>query len=825
MLWQDIRYGVRSLAKSPAFSLVVMLTLALGIGANTAVFSVINSFLLRPLPLPNPQELTVVAIRDAGNENPHSLSYLDFLDYRKNAEVFSDMIAYVFGFVGVSDGQQAERATVAYVTSNYFSMLGVEPPREPSGSRLIRPGEGDAPGADPILLLGHAYWQKRFAGDPDIVGKTLRVNGQIVTIIGVVPSTFRGTYALADFDAYLPVGMVTSNSAYKDFLERRDRHVFKVLARRKPGVTLAQAQARLAVIAQQLEKQYPDTNRTVTAQVFPENVARPEPAGATRNPLVATLFLSLTSLVLLVACVNVANLLLVRATLRQKEIAVRAALGAGQMRIARQLLTESVLLALAGGVAGALLGWWASRLLETVRLPGDLPFRFDFAFDWRVFAFIAAVAAAVGVLVGLLPALRASRANLNETLREGGRSLSAGAGPRRVGARNALVVAQVTVSLVLLIAAALFVRSLRNAQSVDLGFQPRGLLNLSMDPSQMGYDNARIRNFYEDLEQRVRALPGVDMAALAYSSPMGYYNLDGYLNIEGRETPDDARRPVAGYNAIGRDYLQLMRIPLLRGRAFTEADNAASPRVAIVSEFMAKKFWPEEDAIGKRFSITGAKGPYIEIVGVTGNGKYQWIFEDPGPYFFLSIEQAFKSLRVLHLRASGGVPPASLALAVQKEVRALEPNLPVYDVMTMEQALEGGNGFFLIRMGALIGAVLGTLGLVLAIVGVYGVVSYTASQRTHEIGVRLALGAQRSHILKLVVGQGLLLVSIGVVLGLALSFALSRFMGHLLFGISAQDPITFAAVALLLGVIGLIACWIPAQRATRVDPMIALHYE
>ncbi|MGH9793330.1 MAG: ABC transporter permease [Candidatus Acidiferrales bacterium] len=823
ILWQDIRYGFRSLAKSPAFSLVVVLTLALGIGANTAVFSVINSLLLRPLPLPNPEQLAVVAITHDGNLDPHSLSYPDYLDYRANTDAFSDMAGYLVGFVGLSDGQRAERATVCFVTSNYFSMLGVEPSREAPGSRLIRPGEGDAPGTEPILVLGHSYWQKRFGADPSIVGKSVRINGQAFTIIGVVPSTFHGTYALAELDAYLPIGMGTFDPFYKNIFTHRDEHSLRVIARLKPNFTIPQAEARLAVVAQQLEKQYPATNKTVTARVFPENMARPEPSAATQNPLVATLFLSLTGLVLLVACVNVANLLLVRATLRQKEIALRAALGAGQMRLVRQLLTESVLLAFAGGGGGALLGLWVSRMLESVRLPGDLPFRFDFGFDWRVFVFIAAVAAAVGVIVGLLPALRASRANLNDTLREGGRALSAGAGRHR--ARNVLVVSQVAVSLVLLVAAGLFVRSLGNAQSVDFGFEPRGVLNLSMDPGQMGYDEARIRNFYEDLAQRVRALPGAELAALAHSSPMGYYNLGEYISIEGREVLDDASRPAAGYNAIGLDYLKLMRIPLLRGRAFTEADNAASPPVAIVNGFMAKKFWPDEDAIGKRFSISGSQGPFIEIVGVTGNGKYRWIFEDLDSYFFLPIEQSFKSLRVLHLRASGAVPPASLALAVQKEVRALEPNLPVYDVMTMEQGLEGGNGFFLIRMGALIGAVLGALGLVLAIVGVYGVVSYTASQRTHEIGVRLALGAQRSHILKLVVGQGLLLVSIGVVLGLVVSFALSRFMGNLLFGISAQDPITFAAVALLLGVIGLIACWIPAQRATRTDPMIALHYE
>ncbi|MGH9793331.1 MAG: ABC transporter permease [Candidatus Acidiferrales bacterium] len=824
-LWHDIRYAARSLARTPAFALVVVLTLAVGIGANTAVFSAVNGFILRSLPLPNPEQLTVIAITHEGNLDPHPLSYLDFLDYRKSADIFSGMAGYLIGSVGLSDGQQAERATVCFVTSNYFSMLGVEPSRQAPGSRLIQPGEGDAPGAAPVLVLGHSYWQKRFGGDPSIVGQTVRINAQAFTVIGVVPATFHGTYALAEFDAYLPIGMATLDPYYKEFFVRRDLHFVRVIARLNPGATRSQAEARLAVIARQLDQQYPATNKAVTVRVYPENLARPEPSGAAQNPLVATLFLSLTALVLLVACINVANLLLVRATLRQKEIALRAALGAGQMRLVRQLLTESVLLALAGGVAGALLGLWVSRLLESARLPGSLPFRLDFALDWRVFAFTAAIAVVVGLLVGLLPALRASRINLNQTLREGGRALSAGAGPRRVGARNVLVVSQVAVSLVLLVAAGLFVRSLGNAQSVDLGFDPRGVLNLSMDPSQMGYDEARTRNFYHDLAQRVRALPGVELAALAHSSPMGYYSLGEYTHIEGREVPPDAARHAAAYNVISPGYLQLMRIPLLSGRAFTEADNASSRPVAILNEFMAKEFWPQGDAIGKRFSLSGPQGPFIEIVGITGNGKYRWILEDPDCYFFLPIEQSFKSLRVLHLRASGSVPPTSLALAVQKEVRALEPNLPVSDVMTMEQGLEGGNGFFLIRMGALIGAVLGALGLVLAIVGVYGVVSYTASQRTHEIGVRLALGAQRSHILKLVVGQGLLLVSVGVVLGLALSFALSRFMGNLLFGISAQDPITFAAVALLLASIGLIACWIPAQRATRVDPMIALHYE
>jgi putative ABC transport system permease protein len=816
-LWQDVRYGIRTLAKSPLFVLVIVLTLGLGIGANTAVFSVINSLLLRPLPVPNPEQLAVVAIKHEGNYDPHPLSLLDYQDYRKNADVFSDMAGSLISFVGISEGEPAERAAVSFVTSNYFSMLGIEPKL----GRLIQPGEGDTPGTEPVLVLGHSYWQERFGGDPSVVGRTVRANGQIYTIIGVVPETFLGTYALAEFDAYAPIGMSILDASYKSHWERRDEHSLRVLARLKPGVTFAQAESRLNVIAKQLEQQYPDTNKTVSAVVFPENLARPEPNAANQNPIVAALFLGLTALVLLVACVNVANLLLVRATLRQKEIAVRAALGAGQSRLMRQLLTESVLLALAGGAAGAVLGLWVSSMLESVRLPGDLPFRFDFSFDWRVFGFITLVAGAVGVIVGLIPALRASRTNLNDTLREGGRALSGGAGRHRV--RNILVVAQVAVSLLLLVAAGLFVRSLGNAQSVDLGFDARGVINVSTNPDLQGYSEERSRSFFRALIERARALPGVESASLAHSSPMGYYSQGEYLNIEGQELAPDARRPVAGYNMISPGYLQTMRIPLLRGRDFTEEDNAASRPVALVNEFMARKFWPDQDPIGKRFSMSGPQGPFIEVVGVTKNGKYQWIFQDVESYFFLPMEQRFNSLQVLQARTS--VPPASLAMALQKEIHALDPSLPVYDVMTMEEGLNGGNGFFLIRMGALIAGVLGMLGLALAIVGVYGVVSYAASQRTHEIGVRLALGAQRGDILKLVVGQGLLLVSVGVVIGLGLAFALSRFMANLLFGISAQDPITFGGVALLLGVIALVACWIPAQRATRVDPVIALRYE
>jgi putative ABC transport system permease protein len=358
---------------------------------------------------------------------------------------------------------------------------------------------------------------------------------------------------------------------------------------------------------------------------------------------------------------------------------------------------------------------------------------------------------------------------------------------------------------------------------VDLGFDPRGVLNLSMDPNQQGYDQARAKAFFDELERRVRALPGVESASLAHSVPLGYYNQAEYVSAEGQEITDEKRRPAAGYNAVGVDYFRTMRIPILKGRAFTSEDTEKSRRVAIVNEFMAQKLWPDQDPIGKRFRAGTPPGPPMEVVGVSKNGKYTWIFADLESYYFVPLTQEFKSLRALQVRTS--VPPMSLAATLQREIRALAPELPIYDVMTMEQGLEGGNGFFLIRMGALVAAALGLLGLLLAVVGVYGVVSYTASQRTHEIGIRMALGAQRGDILRLLLGQGLLLVAVGLALGVGVSLALSRFMANLLFGLSAQDPVTFLGVSSLLALVALMACLIPAARATRVDPMVALHYE
>jgi len=815
-LWQDARLGLRTLLKAPLFTAAVVVTLGLGIGANAAVFTIVNRMLLKPLPVHDAGGLYVMAIQHEGNEEPHNLSWLDYQDYRDKSGAFEDLAAYDVDFVGLSDATRADRIAIAHVTGNYFSMLGVPP----AIGRVLQPGEPTEPGRNPVIVLGHSYWQKRFNGDPAVVGRSVLINGRPFTVAGVVPAWFQGVYALVEFDAYLPLTMKPADE-YQTMITKRDEHSLHVIGRLKPGVSRTQAQAAVAVLATQLETQYPETNKTVRARVIPERLARPEANGADQTPAIAGIFLVLVGLVLLVACVNVINLIMVRATTRQREIAVRGALGAARGRIVRQLLTESVILALLGGAAGAIVGRTLAYFIAAIQLPGDLPFRFDLSFDWRVFGYIAAIALAAGVGVGLLPALRASRADLNTVLREGGRGTSEGAGRQR--ARSVLVVAQVAVSMVLLVAAALFVRSVQNAESIDLGFDPSHVLNVSVDVAQKGYDEAKGRAFFDDLLRRAKALPGVQSASLAYSVPLGYYSVNAYIEVEGQPPSGKSIRPFAGYNTVTPEYLETMRPRLMKGRFVSAQDDERGRKVAVISQMMAKRYWPDQDPIGKRFRSTDLENQWLEVIGVMQNTKVQGIFSDPEPYFYVPLAQHYKSLRALQLRTAGD--PAALAPLVTREIRALDPDLPVFDVVTMERMIQGPNGFFLIRMGAMFGGALGLLGLMLALVGVYGVVSYAASQRTQEIGVRMALGASRSEILRLVLGRGLVLVGGGLATGLAAALAVSRLLSNFLFNVSPSDPVTFVGVPLLLGGMALVASYIPAFRATRIDPAVALRSE
>jgi predicted permease len=816
-LWQDVRYALRMLAKSPMLTAIVVLTVALGIGANTVIFGIVNGLLLRPLPVKSPEQIMVLAGKLEGDTlGIFTFSYPQLIDFRKQAVVFSDVFAYQFDFGGLSFGGKANQFLSCLVTGNYFSTLGVKP----ALGRLFLPTEGEAGGKDPYIVLGYSYWQKRFGGDPGVVGKQALIDGQEATIIGVAPKGFQGTNFALDFDGYVPLNMMPAEDAATFWTDRTTRPLI-VMGRVKTGVSLRQAQSSVNVAAERLAEQYPASDKGVTVRVIPERLARPQPFANNIVPFIAGIFLALAALVLLLACMNVANILLVRATMRQREMAVRAALGASRGRLIRQLLTESIVLALFGGTGGLVLGEWASGAVASLLPESKFPVHLDFSFDWRVFAYAAVAALLTGTLVGVWPALRAGRADVNVMLHGGGRSDTAGVSRHRL--RSVLVVAQVAGSLVLLIVAGLFVRSLMRAQRAYLGFDPDHVLNVTLDPKEVGYDEARTKNFYRDLEARVRALPGVQAVSLAFSVPMGAMNDGGPIYVEGHTLAPGQQPPVVIFNHIDAHYFDTMRVPLLRGRAFRENDDEKAPLVAIVNQTMAHQFWPNEDPIGKRFSLKSATGPFVEIVGVTGDGKYVFIGWDKEPYFYVPQAQNYTSYRTLQLRSS--VPPETLITQVQSEVRALDPNMPVSDVETMRRSLAGGNGFFIFQIGAILAAAMGLLGLTLAVVGVYGVVSFAASQRTHEIGIRMALGAGRRDILRLILRQGLALVVGGVLSGVLLAWALTRSMATLLIGVSPTDALTFVTATLLLGGIGLWACYTPARRAMRLDPMVALRYE
>ena len=813
---RDVRFGLRMLWKDPGFTALAVLTLALGIGANTAIFSLGNAFMFRPLPVKDSGRLTVIAVQNKAGGEPNEISYPDYLDYREHSSAFTDMTGYVIGVVGLGTRGHADRLLASYVSSNFFTMLGIHA----AVGRLIMPGEGDAPGSGPVVVLGNSYWRRRFGGDRNVIGRSVSLDGHAVTIIGIVPQEFPGLYNVVEMDAYVPIGMLRIGT-HPDFFTSRDDREVRTFGVLKPGVSIKQAQAGLQVIADRLAHAYPDADKGQIVRVFPERIARPEPAAATSIPLVVMVFLVMVGLVLLVACINVANLLLARSAARQKEIAVRAAMGASRVRLIRQLLTESLLLAVAGGVGGALLGNWVVRGLENLRPVGDFQVRLALEFDWRVFAYTASAAILAGVVAGLAPAWRISRTDLNESLREVGRGIVGNGGRHLL--RNGLVVAQVAGSLVVLVAAGLFARSLTRAQSIDLGFDPRNVLNVGLDPGLQGYDQPRAEAFFRELLRRAKTIPGVQSDSLAFSQPMGYYSDGALVYAEGQTLPPGSRVPGVPYNCVSPDYFSNMRMPILSGRAFTESDTPSSMPVAAVNRTMAQRFWPHQNALGRHFSYQGPGGPLVTVVGVVRDAKMTELLEPPQMYFFLPQSQNYKSVHVLQLRTR--VRPESLAPAVEALVRDLDPDMPIYDVMSMEQSLQGANGFFLIRMGANFGAALGGLGLLLAVVGVYGTVSFSAGRRRHEVGIRMALGAQRRSVVSLVMRQAVTLVAAGLGIGLLAAAAVMRILSSLLVNVSSYDPPTYAAVALLLVCVALVACYIPARRAARIDPMDALRHE
>ncbi|MGH9747205.1 MAG: ABC transporter permease [Candidatus Acidiferrales bacterium] len=818
-LLEDLRYAARMLLKNPGITAVAVLTLALGVGANTAIFSMVDWIMLRPLPVKDPQQLTVLAFQQGqAGFAQNTFSVAEYRDMRSQLDKpFSDVLAYQIGMDGLSENGRPDRVVTTYVSGNFFSGLGLQP----AVGRLILPSEGETAGDDPIVVLGYAYWQRRYGGDPGVVGRKISVDGHPVTIVGVAPKGFHGLHALIGAEAFLPVSMSFLEGNPSDFMVNRQIRNMIVLGRLRPETSLEQARAAAAVVGQRFSQEHPTDEKDWNLQVYPELRARPNPTPSNTVAIVAAFFLGLAAMVLLLACANVANILLVRATVREREMAIRAAMGAARSRLIRQLLTESVLLAVVGGLAGILVGRWGSAAISAVPIQTDLPLNFDFSIDWRVFAYSFGAALVTGIIVGIVPALRASRGNLSSILHGGGRGIVGG----KHRLRNGLVVAQVAGSLMLLIIAGLFMRSLGQVQKTDLGFNPDHLVNMAMDPNEIGYKETQGLEFFRNLLDRVRALPGVESATIASAAPMSYYGSADTIAVEGyHPPPDQPPAPVVNYNAIATDYLKTMGIPLLRGRTVTSADTSTSLRVAVINEAMAKRFWPEQEAIGRKFAMGFDPKHPIEVVGVVKDARYQGLIGPINAYFYVPLEQNYSvnSLSTLQVRTAGA--PAQMIPVLRHTLQTLAPDLPVFDVKTMTEALDTLNGLLFFELAAGLAAVFGALGLTLAVVGVYGVISFATNQKTHEIGVRMALGAQRADVLKLIFGQGLTIVAIGLGVGLVAALGVSSLIGKF-FTVSATDPATYISVSLFLALVALLACHIPARRAMRVDPMVALRYE
>ena len=816
--WQDVRFGARQLRRNPGFTAVVVLTLALGIGANTAVFSMVDGVLLRPLPVPSGGQIVTLAIDEKGFPlGAQGFSYPEFTEFRAAARSFCEVLgeALVAPEIGLTTGERTEPMVLTAVSSNYFSGLRITP----ALGRLVLPNEGETPGEPGVLVLGHAYWLKRFGGDPSIIGQKARVGGIPVTIIGVVPKEFYGSFSIFELDGYVSFSTIAQDERWKKFWTDRGLRRILSLGRLTDGVSIAQAQARLDVISDRLAKQYPVTDGRVTVRVIPERLARPIPYANQGVLVISALFLALASLVLMLACTNVANILMARASLRRREAAIRTALGAGRGRLVRQLLVETLMLAIVGGSVGMLLARWANQAIGTVHLSG-IPLRLDFDLDWRIFTFALAAAVLGGLIAGLSPAFRATRVDVNAVLHgEGG--VTSVRDSHRV--RGDLMGFQVAGSLTLLILAGLFMRSLQSAEHTYLGFDPEHLLNVTLDPQGNSFNRAQTEEFYKDLAARLAALPGVQSVAQASFVPIESPPARRSVYLENRPLPPQQQPPLILNNRVDTGYFKTLRIAILRGRDFALSDDANAPAVAIVNQTMAERFWPHEDAIGKRFSLTDPSGPFMEVVGVMQDGKYLSIGEDPQAYFCLPLLQDYVSRRALHIRSSR--PLTLVGDEVRFEIAKLAPGLPVLEQLTMKQSIAGAKGLFIYRLGAAIAAGMGALGLALAVFGVYGIVSYSTALRTHEIGVRRALGASSAEIYKLVLNRGIRVAMGGVAAGLAGAWLLSRVLAHHLTGVSTTDAFTYASCTALICAVTLLACWIPARRATRVDPMIALRHE
>jgi putative ABC transport system permease protein len=811
-LFQDLRFGFRRLIKTPGFAVIAVLSLALGIGANTAIFSLVNLILFRPLPVANPQE--VVSVSPVGKDGAlAAFSYPNYIDFRDRNEVLSGLLVSRFVVVSMSRNGDNEKVWGNLVSGNYFDVLGVKP----ALGRSFLPEEDKTRLSHPVVVISHSLWQTRFGGDPSVVDKDVLINGMKFKVIGVAPAGFKGTEVIYTPDIYAPFATQKWIEPESDYLDKRDESNMFAVGRLKPGVSAAQAEASLNLLAAQLAQDFPNENEGLGIQVIPPGFVVPQ----FRNVMlgVSAALMGLVALVLLIACANLANLLLARATERGKEIAIRLSIGASRARIVRQLLTESLMLAVAGGLAGVALARWIIDSIMALKPPTAVPITLELHVDWRVLVFSMIVSVITGVLFGLVPALQATKPDLIPALKDA----ASQSGARRSLLRNGLVVTQIAVSLLLLIAAGLTLRALQQLRVMNPGFNTENLLMMNFDLRLQGYQTDAGAQLRKQLLNRVESLPGAQSASITGFIPLSMGYSGNAILIEGRPQERGVNAPSAMQADVGLKYFETIGTPLVTGRDLTEQDQEGKTRSVVVNETFARKFFPGanpiEIALGKQFRTSPEEQPW-QIVGVAKDGKYLTIGEDPQAFVWFPIRDRL-SYNYLLVRTSA--KPETLIGAIRAEFRNLDPNLPVTDVKTMTEHMS--LSLFPARAFASLLSAFGLLALTLAAIGIFGVMSYAVSQRTREIGVRMALGAGAKDIFKLVIGRGLSLTLIGVGVGLALAVVGTRYLSSLLYNVSAVDPLAFVGVTLLLVAVAFLACYFPARRAMKTDPMVALRHE
>jgi putative ABC transport system permease protein len=807
---KDIRYGIRSLLKHPGFTAIAVITLALGIGANTATFSVINAVLLRPLPYHEPDRLVTIWEESPQRgmfEMPVSLANLR--DWADQNHTFEQISAYTFSNLNLTGAGEAKQLLAVKSSANLFSLVGVAPLH----GRVFRPEE-DKAGAARVVILGHALWQNRFESDPRIVGRSLTLNNQSYTVVGVMPSSFQfpvgfgylGKVLKEPIDLYVPIA-----AGSKEI--RRGSYSFFAIGRLKPGVPIDRARAEMTTIEGRLEQQYPDSNTGIGIRLLPTH----EQTVKEIRPALLVL-LGAVAFLLLIACVNIANLLLARAASRQKEIAIRTALGASRRRVVRLLLTESLLVSLAGGCLGLLLALWGTYALMALA-PENIPRLNEVGVDARVFGFTLAVSLVTGIIFGLVPAVQASKPDLNEALKEGSRGSMGSAGGMRT--RSVLVAVEVALSLVLLVGAGLMIKSFLRLQQMNLGFNPDNVLAVSLTLSNAKYPEDRQQAaFFQEALERLQTLPGIQSAGATTGLPLTLDISGSDFRIEGRSDPEAGKEMIINTRSVSPCYFRALGIALIKGRDFSDRDKSEAPKAAIINDDLARVYFPNEDPIGKRITFDD-RASWISIVGVIGDVKQLGLDSNAKPeVYFPYLQVASPSMSLVVRTASN---PLSLAAAVKSQLQMIDRDVPIDEAKTMQQLLtESISGR---RFNMLLLTVFAVVALVLAMVGIYGVMSYTVTQRTHEIGIRVAIGAQPRDVFRMVIRQGMILAITGVAFGLVGAFGLTRLMTTMLFGVEPTDPPTFVSIAVLLTGVALLACYVPGRRATKVDPLVALRYE